>query len=154
MDPATIAASLVALLAPYLKKAAEEFAGEVGKGAASFVQEKAKALWQRLRGSFSGDGSAAELLDRFADDPDAHKDEVEAQVAGKLARDKPLQDELAAGLAEIKRVAPQIRVVQRMKEAEAVVGLKAKRMVRGAAEVTQEIDKAKGTTGVEIDEIG
>jgi hypothetical protein len=41
-----------------------------------------------------------------------------------------------------------------MKEAEAVVGLKAKRMTRGTAEVTQEIDKAKGSTGVEIDEIG
>ena len=32
MDPATIAASADALLAPYLKKAAEEFAGEAGKG--------------------------------------------------------------------------------------------------------------------------
>src|SRR5215469_17839521 len=98
MDPATIAASLVALLAPFLKKAAEEFAGEAGKGAASFVQDKAKALWQRLRGSFSGDGSAVERLDRFAHDPEAHKDEVETQIADKLARDKPLQDELAAVL--------------------------------------------------------
>jgi hypothetical protein len=153
MDPATIAASVVALLAPYLKKAAEEFAGEGGKGAATFVQEKAKALWQRLRAGFAGDAPAVETLDRFAADPDAHKDEVEAQVAGKLAHDRPLQDELAAALAEVKRAAPQIRVVQKMKEAEAVVGLKAKRMTRGTVEVTQEIDKAKGTTGVELDEI-
>ena len=59
MDPATIAASLVALLAPFLKKAAEEFAGEAGKGAASFVQDKAKALWQRLRIVAEPGGAAA-----------------------------------------------------------------------------------------------
>ncbi len=154
MEPATIAASLVALLAPYLKKAAEEFAGEAGKGVATFVQEKAKALWERLRAGFAGNAPAIQVLDRFAADPDAHRDEVEVQLAGKLAQDRPLQEELAATLAEIKRAAPEIRVVQKMKEAEAVVGLKAKRMNRGTAGVTQEIDKAKGTTGVEIDEIG
>jgi hypothetical protein len=153
MDPVTIAASVVALLTPYLKKAAEEFAGAAGKSAASFVQGKAKILWQRLRAGFAGDAPAVESLDQFATDPDTHKDEVEAQIAAKLARDKPLQDELAAAIAEIKRAAPQIRVVQKMKEAEAVVGLKAKRMTRGTLEVTQESEKAKGVTGVEIDEI-
>src|SRR5438309_1809452 len=63
MDPATIGASVVALLVPYLKKAAEEFAGEAGKGAATFVKEKAQALWHRLRAGFAGDASALEVLD-------------------------------------------------------------------------------------------
>ncbi len=154
MDPATIAASAVALLAPYLKKAAEEFAGEAGKGAATLVKEKAQALWQRLSAGFAGDAAAVEVLDRFAADPDAHKDEFEKKMAGKLAEDRPLRDEFAAALAEIRRAAPHIRVVQKMEEAEATVGLRAKRMSRGTAEVTQVIDKAKGTTGVDLDEIG
>jgi hypothetical protein len=160
MDPATIAASVVALLVPYLKKATEEFAGEAGKfageagkGAALFVQEKAKALCERLRSKFASDTPAVETFNRFASDPDAHKGEMETQLASKLIDDKPLQDELAAALAEVKRAAPQIRVVQKMKEAEAVVGLRAKRMTRGTAEVTQEIEKAKNTTGIEFDEI-
>lgn len=154
MEPATIAAGVVALLAPYMKKAVEGFAGEAGKGAASLVQERAKALWQRLRAGFAGDAPAVETLDRFAADPDAHINAAEAQIAAKLAQDGLLRDELAAALAEIKRVAPQLRVVQEMQEAEAVVGLKAKRMNRGSAELIQKIGKAKGTTGAEFDEIG
>jgi hypothetical protein len=125
MDPATIAAGTVTLLVPFFKKAAEALAGEAGKSAAAFVQEKAAILWHRLRASFADDVPAIETLDRFAGDPDAHKDEVEAQVAAKLAGDNPLKDEFAAVLAEIKRTAPQIHVVQKMKEAEDAVGLKA-----------------------------
>jgi hypothetical protein len=153
MDPTTIAASVVTLLVPYLKKAAEAFAGEAGKTAATFVQEKAATIWRRLRARFAGDEQAVEALNQFAGDPDAHKEEVEAQVAAKLADDKSLQDEFAAIIAEIKRAAPQIRVVQKMKEAENTVGLKARRMTRGSAEVMQEIDKAKRVTGAEFDEI-
>jgi hypothetical protein len=153
MDPSTVAASLVTLLAPYLGKAAMEFAGEAGKQAQTFVQERAKALWERLRLAFADDAHSAETLDRFASDPDTHKEEVEARVADRLTRDKPLQDELATGLKEIKQAAPQIRVVQQMKEAEAVVGLKVRRMTRGTAEVTQVFDSAKNVTGAELDEI-
>ena len=117
-------------------------------------EEKAQALWQRLSAGFAGDAAAVEVLDCFAADPDAHKDEFEKKMAGKLAEDRPLRDEFAAALAEIRRAAPHIRVVQKMEEAEATVGLRAKRMSRGTAEVTQVIDKAKGTTGVDLDEIG
>ena len=154
MDPATIAASVIALLAPYLQKATEAFAGEAGKGAASFVQEKAKAIWNRLRDSAASDPPAAEALERFAADPDVHRNEAEARMVAQLTRDKTLLDELAGTLTEIKRAAPQLRVVQKMREAEEVVGLKAKRMTRGAADVSQEIEKAKNTTGIELDEIG
>ncbi|MDA9396263.1 hypothetical protein WN73_37750 [Bradyrhizobium sp. CCBAU 45394] len=154
MEPSVIAASVVALLTPYLKKAAEEFAGEAGKGAATFVQEKAKAIWERLRKAFSADPSATAALNRFEADPNAAKDEAEAQIASQIARDNGLQTELAAAIAEVKRAAPQIRVVQNMKEAEEVVGLKAKRMTRGSAEVSQHMDKAKKVTGADFDEIG
>jgi hypothetical protein len=154
MDPVTIAASLTALLAPYLQKAAEEFAGGVGKGAATFVQQKAGAIWHRLRSAFAGDAPAAEVLDKFEADPAAHKDTIEVQFAAKLKQDEPLMRELAAAIAEIKQAAPTIRVVQKMEEAESVVGVKAKRMKQGNLDVDQQITGGKSITGVELDEIG
>jgi hypothetical protein len=154
MEPSVIAASVVALLTPYLKKAAEAFVGEAGKGAATFVQEKAKAIWERLRKASDVDPSATAALDRFEADPDAGKDEAETQIASRIALDRGLEAELAEAIAEVKRAAPQIRVVQNMKEAEDVVGLKAKRMTRGNAEVSQVMDKAKKVSGAEFDEIG
>ena len=96
MEPSVIAASVVALLTPYLKKAAEAFAGEAGKGAVTFVQEKAKAIWERLRKASGPDPSATAALDRFEADPDAGKNEAETQIANQIAQDNSLQTELAA----------------------------------------------------------
>ena len=76
MDPVSIAAGVGALLAPYLKKAAEEFAGEAGK----YVQEKAKGLWEKLRAKFE------------SDPPAARKVLTEAQ------------EELARGLTELREI--------------------------------------------------
>jgi D-alanyl-D-alanine carboxypeptidase len=149
MDPATIAASAAALLAPYLKKAAEDFVGEAGK----YVQEKAKVLWQKLRSKLDGDPPAKEVLDRFEADPVAHGEAFQAKLEEKVAQDPPLSDELSSELAEIKRNAPYVRVVQKMREAEGVVGLEVKRLKRGTVVVTQEIDKAKNITGAKLDEI-
>ena len=154
MDPMTVAASVTALLAPYLQKAVEEFAGEVGKSAATFVQQKAGAIWRRLRSAFAGDAPAAEVLNKFEADPAAHKDTIEVQIAEKLKQDEPLMRELAAAIAEIKQAAPTIRVVQKMEEAETVVGAKARRMKQGTLDVDQQIKKGKNVTGVELDEIG
>jgi len=49
---------------------------------------------------------------------------------------------------------PVLEVVQRMKEAEGVVGIEAGRVASGTARVTQEIDVAKQVTGMKIDSIG
>lgn len=150
MDPATIAASVAALLAPYLKKAGEDFVGEAGK----FVQEKAKGLWQKLRAKLDGEPQGKVVLDQFEKDPEAHGDAFKAKVEEKVASDKVLSDEISADVAEIKRRAPYIRVVQLMNEAEDVVGVKAKRLKSGTVDVHQNIGKAKKVTGAKFDEIG
>ena len=150
MDPVSIAAGVGALLAPYLKKAAEEFAGEAGK----YVQEKAKGLWEKLRAKFEGDPQAEKELDRFEADPEGARSDFEAQVEKKAEEDPSLRDELAQALAEIKRQGPHVKVVQRIKEAEEATALKARKMTRGTVDATQDIDKVKKATAVEIDEIG
>ncbi|HEY0693407.1 MAG TPA: hypothetical protein VGD71_30750 [Kribbella sp.] len=150
MDPVTIAAAVGALFAPYFKKAAEAFAGEAGK----YVHGKVKGMWEKLRARVAGDPQAAAALDRFERDPDGARPEFEALVEKQAAADTALRDELAEALAEIKRQAPNVKVVQRMKEAEELVGVKARRMARGNVDVTQEVDKATKATGAEFDEIG
>jgi hypothetical protein len=150
MDPVTIAAAVGALFAPYFKKAAEAFAGEAGK----YVHGKVKDMWEKLRARVAGDPQAAAALDRFERDPDGARTELEALVEKQAAADTALRDELAEALAEIKRQAPNVKVVQRVKEAEEAVALKARRLARGNVDVTQEVDKAKKATAVEIDEIG
>ena len=150
MDPATIAASVAALLAPYLKQAGEDFVGEAGK----FVQGRAKVLWQKLRARLEGEPQDKAVLDQFEKDPQAHGDDFKATLEQKMAEDKTLSDEISAEVAEIKRKAPYLRVVQQMTEAEDVVGVKAKRLKSGTVDVSQGIDKAKKVTGVEVDEIG
>lgn len=150
MDPVSIAAGVGALLAPYLKKAAEEFAGEAGK----YAQEKAKALWEKLRAKFESDPPAEKTLERFEADPDGARSDFEAQVKKKAEEDPSLRDELAQALAEVKRQAPHVKVVQRIKEAEELTGVEARRLTRGTVDVTQEIDKGKKVTGVKLDEIG
>ena len=150
MDPVSIAAGVGALLAPYLKKAAEEFAGEAGK----YAQEKAKALWEKLRAKFEGDPPAEKTLERFEADPEGARSDFEAQVEKKAEEDPSLRDELAQALAEIKRQGPQVKVVQRIQEAEEATALKARKVARGNVDVTQDIDKAKKAIGAEFDEIG
>ena len=150
MDPATLAASVAALLAPYVKKAGEEFVGEAGR----FVQQKAGQLWQKLRTKLDADPRTKAVLDAFETDPDAGSEAFQTTVEETLTTDKPLADELSADVAEIKRRAPGIWVVQRMDEAESVVGLKAGRMKSGTVAVEQDIKKGTNVTGVEIDEIG
>jgi hypothetical protein len=151
MDPATIAAGAAALLSPYLKKAGEEFAGEAGK----YVQEKARDLWQKIRAKLDGDPPARVVLDKFEANPDAHVGEFTVKVQEKIAADKPLADEISAGVADVKRNAPYVRVVQRIKEAEDVVGVKANSLKTGTVDLDQALDVAKGKiVGVDIGDIG
>jgi hypothetical protein len=150
MDPVTIAAAVGALFAPYFNKAAEAFAGEAGK----YVHGKVKDMWEKLRARVAGDQQASAALDRFERDPDGARPDLEKVVEKQAAADTALRDELAETLAEIKRQAPNVKVVQQMTEAEDVVGVKARRLARGNVDVTQEVYKAKKVTGVELDEIG
>ena len=109
----------------------------------------------RLASRGFGDPQAAAALDRFERAPDDARPDLEAVVQKYAAADTALRDELAEALAEIKRQAPNVKVVQRVKEAEEeAVALKARRLARGTVDVTQEVDKAKKATAVEIDEIG
>jgi hypothetical protein len=151
MDPATIAAGAVALLVPYLKQAGEEFVGEAGK----YAQEKARLLWQKIRAKLDGDAPTKVVLDKFEKAPEVHAEEVTAKVQETVAADKPLADDIAADVADVKRKAPYLRIVQTITEAENAVALKAKRLKAGTVDLTQNLGTVKGTAvAADIEEIG
>lgn len=148
MDPAIadLVTNVMAVLMPYVTKGAEEFTRAAGQAA----YEKAKSLLATLKARWAGDKEATENLDRFEEKPQRYQPVLEDILKEKLTEDKDLANELAQLLKEI---GPTLEVIQKMKEAEDVTGLKAKEM-GGTAKVTQEIEKAKKVTGAEIDCIG
>lgn len=150
MDPATIAAGAAALLAPYLKKAGEEFAGEAGK----YVQEKARDLWRTLRAKLDGDAPAKVVLDKFEANPDAHADEFKAKVEEKISLDKPLGDQISADVADVKAKAPYVRVVVNITSAERAVGVRAEQLHSGTVDVTVTGGTVKEAIGADIRTIG
>jgi hypothetical protein len=150
VDPITIAAGVVALLTPFVSKAADAFASEAGKA----VWSKTSALFDLLKSKLSGDQAAAATLDRFDRNPQGSADEFQSVLVKRLEGDQQLRDELLSLLDEIKRSGPNVRVVQRVKEAQELVGLKARRVRRGSIEVTQDAERVNKATGAEIDEIG
>jgi hypothetical protein len=87
MDISTLAASVVAVLAPYLAKAGEEFAKEVGKAAVS----KISTLYQAIKDRFQRHTAASESL---ADLETAPNDQ-DAQAALRQQLKKQLADDPA-----------------------------------------------------------
>lgn len=150
MDPTTLAAGAVALLSPYLSRAATDFAGQAGKAA----WELAGSLLERLRSAVQGRPTEQRALDDLARNPEAVDPALRALQA-LFENDPSLAAEVAGILAEVKRLGPHVLVTQRIKDAEEVVGVKAKR-VRGTAsvDVAQDMDKARRVVGAELDELG
>lgn len=150
MDPTTIAASVVTLLAPVAKKALEAFAGEGGKAAFAKGQE----LLGRLRKRFGGDPVFSGMLERFEHDPDQWGSTLQGLLAEKAAADEEFRAEMAARIAELESAAPQVAVVQRMKRARGVIGVEAEGLDAGSIDVEQTMDDAEGVTGVRLGHVG
>jgi len=151
MDPVTLAAGAIALLTAYLTKAGAEFAGEGGKAA----WRLASRLLGRLRSAVTGKPREQEALEAFSSEPVGSAAKTQEMLEGVLKANPELGGEIAQILQEVKRLGPNVSVVQRIKEAEDVAGVKARRIRSGSVEVNQEIEKSKNVTGVQIgDDIG
>ncbi len=149
MDPitATLAANVVAVLAPYAAVGAQEFARNVGKEA----YEKAKGMLATLRAKWAGDEEATDALTRFEEKPERYAPVLEDVLKEKLAEDKELAMVLSTLLSEM---GPSLEVVQRMEEGRRVTGLQAEEMAEGRARVRQDIGTGEDVTGARIGRIG
>ena len=149
MDPitATLAANVVAVLAPYVAVGAQEFVRNAGKDA----YEKAKTMLAALRAKWTGDEEATDALTRFEDKPERYAPVLEDVLTEKLAEDKELAVVLSTLLNEM---GPSLEVVQRMEEGRRVTGLEAEEMAGGRATVNQDIGRGEDVTGARIRRIG
>jgi hypothetical protein len=149
MDPvtATLAANVVAVLAPYVAVGAQEFAKSVGKEA----YEKAKGMLAALRAKWTGDQEATDALTRFEEKPERYAPVLEDVLNETLAEDKELAAVLSTLLNEM---GPSLEVVQQMEEGRRVMGLEAEEMAGGKATVRQDIGTGEDVTGARIRRIG
>ena len=148
MDPSIYdSANAIAILLPYIKKGAEEFARVAGENAA----EKAKSLLNTLKARWKGDKEATENLERFEEKPERYQFVLKDILKEKLAEDK----DLAADLAEIlNALGPTLDVIIKMKEAENVTGVKIGEFTDGKISSKIDIEKGKNIRGAEIDYLG
>jgi hypothetical protein len=149
MDPitASLAANVVAVLAPYVAVGAQEFARNVGKDA----YEKAKTMLAALRAKWTGDEEATDALTRFEEKPERYAPVLEDVLREKLAEDKELAMVLSTLLNEM---GPSLEVVQKMDEGRRVTGIEAEEMAGGRATVNQDIGTGEDVTGARIGRIG
>ncbi len=149
MDPVTasLAANVVAVLAPYVAVGAQEFARNVGKEA----YEKAKTMLAALRAKWSGDKEAEDALNRFEEKPERYAPVLEDVLKEKLAEDKELAAVLSTLLNEM---GPSLEVVQKMEVGRRVTGIEAEEMAGGKATVNQNIRTGEDVTGARIRRIG
>lgn len=147
MDPATIGATVVTILAPYVADAGKEIvkaAGEAGL-------QKAKGLLSWLKERFADDPVAASDLSRFEKNPEAFAPGLEATIAEKAKADPQFSEEIATRVQEL---APVLTVIQEFREATDLTGVKGGAVRTGSISVTQKGDVARNVKGVDVQGIG
>jgi len=165
----TIAASVVAILTPILKKGAERFAEEIGKSVeesggqagkrvGEIVVDKTKRIFDKLKEKISGNEEATMNLKLLEKDPE---NEVYAQsfqkvLAKELDNDKNFAQEIDTQIKEIKQSNPQVKAIIEKAEAENLTGIKAKSISRDSSVEAQIRDsKARqNLTGIDAGDIG
>jgi hypothetical protein len=140
-----LAASAIAILAPYAKKAGDELVKTVGQ----IGYDKAKSLFAWLQQRFASDPAASKDLSRFQTNPEAFEPGLKATIAEKL-QDPGFAEGLEKHIAEF---GPLITVFQQIKEGKGVTAVKAAQIIAGVS-ATQVIEKGENITGVEAVVIG
>jgi hypothetical protein len=89
---ASVTGAVVGFLTAYFRKAAESGAGELGKQAGSAVWQKAKSLFDLVRGNLGQSQEAQAKLDDLVTSPDdpAKAEAVRTEVELLLSRDAAL----------------------------------------------------------------
>jgi hypothetical protein len=142
-----LAASVIALVTPYLVKGGEAFAGEVGK--ATF--KKVSDLVQRLETWWSRDPVAHAAATAIPTNPALNGKRLGGMLDDALEGDPAFASDLRR---LVDGLGPEINVIQEMKVANGVTGADIGRLVIGRVSITQKVDEATSVTGFKADEVG
>jgi hypothetical protein len=108
MDPASIAAGVVSVLAPFLKgfiSGVTHGSEKVGEAAGGKLRELAAGIWQRLHPKLQQSPAAMQAVQKVADQPDDEDWQagLRAQLRMLLEEDHALAEELGSSLEEAQR---------------------------------------------------
>lgn len=142
MDPATIAASAMTVLTPYIKDAGTEALKTVGEMALG----KAKDLLSWLKDRFSGDPVATKDLSRYESNPEKFESVLQSTLEEKIQGDAAFAGELQKRVNEF---GSDLKVFQRIKDGKNIIGIDADSAPE-KADVHQEADKVENMTGIRI----
>jgi hypothetical protein len=145
-----LASSVVALLAPFVKKASEAVANEVGKS----IYAKLGKMFTSVKESVTGDPAAADALQRFQANPERYQPMLEDILGEKIRGSDELRSSLSALVQEIKAEGPNLRIVMNLKAVEEAIGLIAGEVKAGDIQVEQTAEDAKRVVGAKIDRLG
>jgi hypothetical protein len=100
VEPVSLAATAVVLLAPYLVKAGEAFAEKAGEALA----EKTGALYRTIKGKFTNDSYAEQTLLRLEESPDSkgRQTALEHLLAEKMEEDSAFAEQVQRLIEEAK----------------------------------------------------
>jgi len=142
-----LAASVIAMITPYLVKGGEAFASEAGKAAFKTVSD----LMGRLKTWWKGDPVAEATAGAIAADPQLNGKRLGGMLDDAFVADPRFAEDVRSLL---KAVGPEITVIQNIKIANGLTGADVGRMVSGRVAVTQTMDEATNTTGFRSDVVG
>ena len=101
MDISTLVPAVMALLAPFVAKGAEEFAKTAGKAAA----EKASALLSTLRERWAKDDESRDALTKFEQKPERYRPVVEDILTEAVQTDPAFAQALSQVLGPVQQMA-------------------------------------------------
>lgn len=147
MDPATLAASVISILTPYVTKTAKELVETIGQAG----YDRAKNLLNTLKARWSSDPVASDSLTRFEKKPEVHAPALQEIVEEKLNSDRQLHEQVSQ---TVKDMGPNLDILVKMTKGEDVIGLDAENVNRGDVKVTVDIGEGKNIKGATIKNVG
>jgi SOS response regulatory protein OraA/RecX len=147
----TLAVQVVAILLPFVKKGADEFASEIGQAAGKEAASMVKNLLNTLKTRWKTDKEASGELARFEEKPERYQPVLEDILKEKLAEDK----DLAAELRQIMdSLGTSLKVIQKMDIGKDVTGVDIGEVISGNIDVDQDIKEGTNITPAKINKFG
>lgn len=147
MDPVSIATAVMAVLGPYLTKAGEAVAEELGKQTLVKGEALLKTLWSR----FTGKSKAEGVLAAYAADPVKGRDALFGTLVAELVQDPGFVEQLDGVLHSDQ---PDVYIKQFAGEDADITGAKIRELLSGHLKVVQEVRDGARAVGIEVDSFG
>lgn len=147
MDPTAIATAVLGALGPYLVKAGEEAAGELGKKALAKGEAILMALWTRWQNK----PAMTARLASYQADPVANRDALLVTLSNEIENEPDFASTLD-GLLHTEE--PEAYVQQVARKGGELTGAKIRELLSGSVNVHQTLVDGGKAIGIEIERFG